>query len=92
MGLPFNIASYGLLLEMLARVTGRGSRELVISFGDLHIYDDHQSAVAELLTREPRPNPIIALSDVETIFDFKWSDVLLDGYDPHPKITAPVSV
>lgn len=92
LGLPFNIASYALLLEMLAMVTQKRSGELIISFGDLHIYNNHREQVREQLRREPRDLPDITLPMVTSLSAFTFEDIQLSGYDPHPAIKAPVAV
>lgn len=93
LGVPFNIASYALLTMMMAQVCGLEPGEFIHTFGDLHIYLDHQQQVAELLEREPRKLPRMKINkDVVNIFDFKYSDFILEGYDPWPPIKAKVSV
>lgn len=93
LGLPWNIASYALLTHMLAHVCGYEPGRLSIVFGDAHIYSNHFEQVKEQLSREPRPSPTLKLNpDVKSIFDFKFSDFSLSGYDPHPAIPAKVSV
>jgi thymidylate synthase len=98
LGMPYNIASYGLLLEMLCLVTKRAARELVFHFGDLHLYSNHVEQARKQLSREPFTLPVVRLScpDGETPLDrllaFRWGDVSLDGYKHHPKISAPVAV
>lgn len=88
LGLPFNIASYALLLELLCALTNRKARKLVISFGDLHIYNNHLEQVDLLLTREPRKLPFLVLS-VDSLTD--WTAEVLE-YKPHPAIKADVAV
>jgi len=93
LGLPFNIASYALLTHMVAQVTRLNVGDLIISFGDAHIYNNHVDQVAEQLRREPRALPQLELvQGYLSIDDFSYSDVLLTGYDPHPAIKAPISV
>lgn len=98
LGLPFNIASYALLLEMLALVTGYTARDLVISFSDLHIYNNHIDQVKEQLSRKPYPLPTIAFAverketPLETLLGIAWEHVTLSDYQHHDKISAPVAV
>lgn len=93
LGVPFNIASYALLLMMTAQVTGLQPGEFIHTFGDLHIYRDHLDQVKELLNRTPRPLPTMHLNpERKSLFDFRYEDFTLTGYDPHPPIRALVSV
>lgn len=93
LGLPFNIASYAALLCMLAHVTRIVPGELVISFGDLHIYNNHREQVQEQLGRVPLPLPWLSFNRGDcSIDDFTAEDFNLMGYDPHPAIKAPVAV
>lgn len=93
LGLPFNIASYAFLLHMLAHVCDYTPGDLIISFGDLHIYRNHFAQVAEQLERGPRPLPRFGFGRiVESIDDFRFTDFQITGYDPHPVIKAPIAV
>jgi thymidylate synthase len=93
LGVPFNIASYALLLQMMAQVTGLKTGDFVHTLGDAHLYLDHLDQARLQLTREPRPLPRMVINpDVDSIFDFQYSDFTLEGYDPHPHIKAQVSV
>ncbi|MEA5017491.1 MAG: thymidylate synthase [Erysipelotrichaceae bacterium] len=93
LGVPFNIASYALLLMMVAQVCGYQPYEFIHTFGDVHIYKDHIEQVNQQLTREPKPLPKLMLNpNVTDIFDFKYEDFTLVDYDPYPLIKAKVSV
>lgn len=93
LGVPFNIASYALLLLMVAQVTGLEAGDFVHTLGDAHIYNNHFEQVRLQLQREPRPLPKMTLNpDVKDIFDFKYEDFTLSDYNPHPHIPAKVSV
>ncbi len=92
LGVPFNIASYSLLLLMVAQVTGLEAGEYVHTFGDVHSYSNHFEQVKEQLGREPRLFPVMKLNPaVKNIDDFKFEDFTLEGYDPHPAIKADVA-
>ena len=93
LGVPFNIASYALLLMMVAHVTGLEPGEFVHTFGDAHIYRNHFDQIKEQLSREPRQLPRMVLNpDVKSIDDYKYEDFILEGYDPWPAIKGVVSV
>lgn len=93
LGVPFNIASYSLLLMMVAQACGLEAGEFVHTFGDAHLYSNHMDQAREQLTREPRPLPRMRLNrDVGSVFDFTLDDFELVGYEPHPPIRAPIAV
>ena len=93
LGVPFNIASYALLTMMVAQVTNREPGELILTLGDAHLYANHLEQAREQLAREPRPLPQMKLNpEIRSIFEFKFSDFTLEGYDPHPAIKAPIAV
>ncbi len=93
LGVPFNIASYALLTHMVAQTSGLAVGDFVHTFGDAHVYNNHFAAVDEQLTREPRALPTLALApEVDDLFAFDHHHIRVEGYDPHPKITAPVAV
>jgi len=93
LGVPFNIASYALLTLMVAQVTDLRPGELIHTFGDAHLYLNHLEQAETQLAREPRPQPRLRLDPaVRSLFDFRFEDVTLLDYDPHPGIKAPVAV
>ncbi len=93
LGVPFNIASYSLLLMMVAQVCGLQPYEMVHTFGDMHIYNDHIDLIKQQLAREPKALPKVRLNpDIKNIEDFTYEDITLSDYDPYPTIKGKVSV
>ncbi|MCX7670512.1 MAG: thymidylate synthase, partial [Anaerolineae bacterium] len=93
LGVPFNIASYALLTMMVAQVCGLRPGEFIHTLGDAHLYLNHLEQARLQLTRTPRPLPRMRINPaVKSIFDFRYEDFELVGYDPHPHIPAPVAV
>lgn len=93
LGVPFNIASYALLTMMIAQVTGLKPGEFIHTFGDAHLYSNHVEQAKEQLSRKPYPLPKMHINEAVTnIFDFKYEDFELVGYESHPHIKAPVAV
>jgi len=93
LGVPFNIASYAALVHMVAQVTGLGVGDFVHTFGDVHLYTNHVEQAREQLSREPRALPRLTLDpNVRELEDFHFEHLRLEGYDPHPRIRAAVSI
>ena len=93
LGVPFNIASYALMTAMIARGCGLEPGDFVHTFGDAHLYLNHLEQAKLQLSREPRPLPVLKLNpDVKSLFDFTYDDIVIEQYDPHPHIRAPVAV
>jgi thymidylate synthase len=93
LGLPYNIASLALLTHMLAQQANLTPHEIVISLGDLHAYSNHDKQIEKQLLRSPRPLPALQIMrSPETIYDYRFDDFQIEGYDPHPHIAAPIAV
>lgn len=92
-GVPFDIAEYALLLLMVAQAVGLKPKEFIYTLSDTHIYLNQIEQAKELLTRDPRPLPRVKINpEIKNIFDFKFEDFTLEGYDPHPPIKIPVAL
>lgn len=93
LGVPFNLASYALLTMMVAQATGKRPGDFVHTFGDVHLYLNHLEQATEQLSRAPRAFPVMRLDPRrKSLFEFRYEDFTLEGYDPHPAIKAPVAV
>jgi len=93
LGVPFNIASYALLTMMIAKVVGLEYGEFIHTFGDVHLYQNHLEQARLQLTREPRSLPRMRIDRTPaTVFDYRYEDFVLEGYEPHPRIAAPIAI
>ena len=93
LGVPFNLASYALLTHMLAHVCNYEPGHFVHTFGDVHLYENHLEQAKKQLSRTPKSLPKLTLNpEISNIFDFKYEDIVIENYDPHPRIPAPVAV
>ena len=92
LGVPFNIASYALLLAMMAQVTGYEPGEFIHTFGDAHLYLNHVDQAKEQLTRQPYPFPTLTLAPKSDLFAFEYEDFKVKGYTAHPRLEAPIAV
>jgi thymidylate synthase len=92
LGVPFNIASYALLTQMVAQVCDLEVGDFVHTLGDAHLYLNHLDQTRLQLSREPKPLPVLRLNKRSSIFDYSFEDIVIEGYDPHPGIKAPIAV
>jgi thymidylate synthase len=93
LGVPFNIASYALLTQMIAQVTGYGLGDFVHTLGDAHLYANHLQQVDKQLSRQPYALPQLRLNpEIDDLFQFRYEDITLEGYQSHPRIKAPIAV
>ena len=92
LGLPFNIASYGCLLHLLAKESGLNEGKLIGFLGDTHIYDNHIEAIRRQIVREPKTLPQIKTPNFTSIFDWHYGDTIIENYDPHPAIKFEIAV